>query len=714
MDFREINNKLLPYLTDIILDNCPGGKVYGREYKASDIRGGNGSSFSFNLDTGKWADFATNDRGNDVISYYAHVHGINNGESAKLLAEKYISSEPKKINYPVLIKQKVNVIKPPSNINKPEYKINNISPTHTWVYRDELSDPLFYVIRYDLADGKKEFRPLCFTDNGKWISKTWPEPRPLYNLDLLKKYPDKPVIITEGEKAADAALKIHSSYISTTWSGGSQAYTKTDFSPLYGRTVLCWPDADEPGHKSMSVIASNLADNGSTVKYLDVPLNNGWDAADALNEKLTGPMFVSWAKPIAREIKTKKIEQKSTKNPSKYALATELNLDVSGKNKEIICNVMNTVRVLSWSDVFKDKIWFDVFHQTIFTTFNCETPRRWTDADDLKVLMYLQGECGFKSISRSVAEDAVRAYAFSNIRNELKEYLESLEWDGEHRINDFLFNAYGVKPSAYSFAVSRNWLIGLVARGINPGCKFDEMLILEGKQGSYKSTSLRVLAGRWFAEAPSNMDNKDFEMALPGHWIIEFGELDQFRKSETTLIKKKLSSTADLYRPSYGRNVVSIPRSCVFVGTTNKNDYLQDETGGRRFWPVWIEKANIDYIRDNRDQLFAEAVRAFKSGEKWHEMPESALDEQAARREQDPWEELIESELRGKDYITLLNSTVEVTCLNVLKYVIRISDDKIDLRSSRRVGKCLKAIGYSSQTTRRSGNGIKIYTKSIN
>jgi predicted P-loop ATPase len=311
-------------------------------------------------------------------------------------------------------------------------------------------------------------------------------------------------------------------------------------------------------------------------------------------------------------------------------------------------------------------------------------------------------------LSKYSTEAAVQQIADSNSRSELKEWLESLKWDGVIRSEDFLTNAYGVDKNDYVRAISRNWLIGLVARGIKPGCKFDEMLILEGDQGTYKSTSIKALAGNFAAESNADLSTKDFMQELTGTWIVEFDELDQFRKAESTLIKKKLSQQSDRYRPPYGRNVVDVPRTCVFVGTTNQSTYLKDETGGRRFWPICVKKADLNYILENREQLFAEAVALFKQGHSWHEVPESAKQEQEARREQDPWEEVIADYLQknnGNIIIGNPNPPFEpmiskLTAQNIAKYILNVPIERYDKSVSLRIGRCFRALGYEMKTVR--------------
>lgn len=720
INFSDLNNRLAPYLSTIIIDICPGGKFSGREYQAGNITGGSGKSFSFNTETGAWADFATSDRGGDIISLYAKIYNINNGEAARQLTEKYLGKLPVLKQYPIKKKMNTSLIKPPLNTAPPDaFAFNGVLPTKLWCYRDHYGDPLFYVARYDLNDGTKQFCPLSFEASGKWVRKAWPNPRPLYNLDKLHNNVDKPVLIVEGEKAADAAEIITKGlYVVVTWQNGASSIAQADIEPLVNRRILLWPDADHAGSKAMEFLAARLVDVNIEVKYIHTDKQDGWDAHDALTEGWDFKQFKEWATPLITVIPRKQtspsveIENYESPDYSQPAAPLVPMLQSYGcefnSRGQILLNTSNLVKVLQSHSTFKGKIVYDTFYQRMFTTlFNDDgeyTP--WKDAHDLKLLFLFQSEFGFSKISKQYVIDAAYTVADLNRVNEPQSYFNSLVWDGQNRIDDFFIRAMGAEESEYTKKVSRNLFIAIAARVLKPGCKFDNMVILEGGQGTFKSTSLSILGGKWFAEAPSNLDNKDFEQALVGNIIVEFDELDQFRRSESTLIKKKLSTRIDHYRPSYGRHVIDVPRTCVFVGTTNSDTYLQDETGARRFWPIKINVCDIEYIKENRDQLFAEAVTLFKQGEEFYSVPDSIREIHLDRYEIPIYVESI---------LSWFNSTSayrgEVKAIDIWTSALLGDPSKFTNQISATIGKSLKYLGYKRVSKKEHGTVTKVWRR---
>jgi hypothetical protein len=249
-------------------------------------------------------------------------------------------------------------------------------------------------------------------------------------------------------------------------------------------------------------------------------------------------------------------------------------------------------------------------------------------SDDLLLGKYLTDTYGLPSIPRAALSEAIETVAHSAHFHPVREYLEGLEWDGTSRIDKWLVYVIGekpetLKPKVYEYLrlVGRYWLLGMVNRVMDPGCKFDYCPVLEGKGGLGKSTLVEVLATTpWYSDTHFDVGRgKEGQEQVQGLWLYEIAELQQFGKAEIQLIKAFISAKADRYRPSYGRVVETYKRQCVLVGTTNERNYLRDRTGNRRFWPVPVRhRINIPWLQKWRDQLLAEAFALFQAGERFH------------------------------------------------------------------------------------------------
>jgi predicted P-loop ATPase len=235
------------------------------------------------------------------------------------------------------------------------------------------------------------------------------------------------------------------------------------------------------------------------------------------------------------------------------------------------------------------------------------------------------------------------------------------------------------------------FLISMVARVFEPGCKADYMLVLEGPQATLKSTTCKILGGVHFSDSlPDVTTGKDVSQHLRGKWLIEVSEMDAMSRAETTMLKAFITRQVEQYRPSYGRREVIEPRQCVFIGTTNKKTYLKDETGGRRFWPVQTGSIDASALERDRDQLFAETVRMYRNRVPWwpdrsfeqqHIMPE-----QEARFQPDAWQELIEK------YLSFERS--KVTVGQVGREAVGIENRHLGRAEQNRIVAILEKLGW--------------------
>lgn len=321
----------------------------------------------------------------------------------------------------------------------------------------------------------------------------------------------------------------------------------------------------------------------------------------------------------------------------------------------------------------------------------CELfPRPVRDTDVSRVQEYLQ-HLGIRKVGREMTHQAVDQRAEEQTFHPVRAYLNNLVWDGETRLNTWIADYLGAEPTSYATGIGRMFLVALVARIYQPGCKADYMLVLEGKQGAGKSRVCRILAGDWFSDSLPNIHDKDAAQHIRGKWLIEVAELAAFKRPEAEALKAFVTRAEERYRPAYGRKEVVEKRQCLFVGTTNKEAYLSDETGARRFWPVKVGAIDIPGLEQARDQLFAEAVAAYRKGEQW--WPDQRFElahikpEQETRYEADPWEETIAG------YIAPL-SRVNVT--QIARDALSIETAKTGRADQNRIIAVLTSKGWKS------------------
>lgn len=343
---------------------------------------------------------------------------------------------------------------------------------------------------------------------------------------------------------------------------------------------------------------------------------------------------------------------------------------------------LNAQLVLTYDERWKGVIIWDDFRQSV--VFTREPPwlahdlpadrsrRDLVDTDIVRIQGWLSRYHSLDLPPKAVA-NAVQVVAEQTSRHEVREYLQGLKWDAALRVPGLASGYLGAGECEYATLVSKFFITSAVARVMSPGCKVDTMIVLEGEQGARKSTALRVLFGDgWFSDTPLDLQTKDRFVALQGTWCNEWPELDGFSRVDLNRIKSFLSSSRDKFRWPFGVRSVEIPRQCVFAGTTNPRVYLRDETGNRRFWPIDCGAIDIEALRRDRDQLWAEGVqryeawkRAKESGtpdselgpdERW--WPEGRAEkalftgEQEQRQQIDPWEPVLDPYLEHRQHVT--------------------------------------------------------------
>ena len=316
-----------------------------------------------------------------------------------------------------------------------------------------------------------------------------------------------------------------------------------------------------------------------------------------------------------------------------------------------------------------------------------------TDIDVGLVQERLQ-HLGLKRLSKDTMHQAVDIHAHALRFHPVRNYLLGLQWDNVAQLDLLPPNYFGAEPTPYVKAIGPMFLISMVARILRPGCKADHMIVLEGPQGMLKSTACGILGGQWFSDGlPDVSIGKDAQQHLRGKWLIEVSEMHAMDRTETARLKAFITRQIEQYRPSYGRKEVFEKRQCIFIGTINKDTYLRDETGGRRFWPVKTDDIDVEALTRDRDQLFAEAVTRFNNGERWWPSKdferEFIMPEQAARYETDIWQDNI---------IIYLETKTQVLISQVAREALGFSETaRIGTHDQRRIAAVLTDLGWKRQ-----------------
>lgn len=318
---------------------------------------------------------------------------------------------------------------------------------------------------------------------------------------------------------------------------------------------------------------------------------------------------------------------------------TQLELEKTGEVKDTLTNISIILRF----DPNIHSIVFNQFKNTIDVIGELPWPQvkpGWNDTDVACAKMYFERTYGIWSPAK-FKDALLGVVSGERLYHPVKEYLGSLAWDGEERLDTILIDYIGAEDTAYVRAVTRKTLVAAVARIYQPGIKFDSILVLNGAQGIGKSTFFSLLGGKWYSDSLSISDMKDKTAPekLQGYWILELGELAGIKKLDVETVKSFITRTDDKYRQSYGINVESHPRSCIIVGTTNSDGgFLRDITGNRRFWPVRVKGGSQFPAWElmNVDQIWAEAIERYNEGEEL--FLKGSLAEEAVSQQRDAME----------------------------------------------------------------------------
>lgn len=768
LDFKAIAQAALASAERLVPDWLPNGKRDGHEWRCGSVRGEPGRSLAVNLNTGVWSDFSSDDqKGGDLISLYAAIfHNDNQGAAAKELAAQLglsganiqpahelrsATAGPKRKTRTRAVWRPILPV-PQDAEPAPKAHVIRGRPESRWTYYDAAGALLGYVYRFKTSDGGKEIIPCCWAENpdtgrSEWRWLAFPEPRPLYGIERFtgKEY----VLVVEGEKCVDAAYRGLGQWFDVvSWPGGGKAVSKADWSQLAGRKVIIWPDCDakvhkitgellpeqpipptrgqrgvpgQPGIKAAEDIANILLGLGCDVRIVTIPtpgtVADGWDVADAIAAGTSGEELKAW---IYKNLRAPHHAEGASPTPVDKVCSTPR---TAGAQSDWMRGLIKKPRggfedckenVAIALEQHPDLVGLVGYNEFSARIEKLRTPPwrsdgvEWTEEDDLELSMWMgiNADLLFKNTATIVG--GVRLVAHRNKFHPVREWLESLEWDGQERLDSWLQDCLGVRDTEYAQLVGTLWMRQAVNRILNPGCKGDYVLILEGTQGLMKSSSLRALGGEWFSDAPLDLNSKDAFMSINGTWIYEIAELDAFNRTEATRIKAFLTQSHDRYRPPYGTRMVTQLRQTVFAATTNNFEYHKDPTGNRRFWSVLCTKIDIDLIKEMRAQLFAQAVYEVKQGEPVYPTREQEtrliVPEQQMREIVDPWHEKIALWL--DDPVQAAKD--RFTSAEILTGAIGMEIAKIDGQRSAttRIGSIMMRLGWKKK---RETTGHRLY-----
>lgn len=726
IDFQAIASRL--DASTYVPQWLPNGKRSGQEWIArnpnrSDRTPG---SFTINLTTGKWADFASGDSGGDLVSLYAYLfHGNDNGKAAKELAELHqinidaaerqaaadnISNMADKAPQPVM--------PVPANVPAPRFKHGKFGePTSVYTYRDKERRVLMHVVRFDPEGMRKQVVPMTWcrhpdgSERWTWRGITGQGKRPLYGLDRLADNPDTDVILVEGEKTADAVQRmLGQAAVAVAWLGGVETADRVSVKALDGRRVILVPDEDDqadklpheqPGMRAMLTLATALrgvAREILLVKYKPGARESGWDLADAETEGKSADWVLQHIATNAADpwhvdtVENEIVPLDAAVNPFGYT-------HLSDKGQP-----MNTVENLSY---LLNEYGIQVKYNQIRKQVEIAIPGREYSVDNRAncSLAELGSICARNRMPKADLSDYVKLLADRSAYSPVMDWINSRPWDGRSRLADLFATVDADMDVTIKNTLIYRWLISAVAAVYKPfGFASHGVLVFTGEQGQGKTSWIKALApadmGVVLDGAIVDPSNKDTVINAVSHWLVELGELDAtFRKADIARLKAFITQPVDKLRRPYDRIESEYQRRTVFFASVNESRYLVDETGNRRWWTVPVTGLNYTHGIDIQ-QLWAEVLTHYNRGEKWWLSDDelALLNEVNAEHEAiDPVEERIYSAF---DWDGSRLVTQEMTATEVL---IAIGYDKPNRAAATHASAVLQKL--TGEKPRRTGRG---------
>ncbi|MBE9036970.1 hypothetical protein IQ246_18050 [aff. Roholtiella sp. LEGE 12411] len=543
-----------------------------------------------------------------------------------------------------------------------------------YVYYDRNGQPLVKVTRIDDGNGKKRIFQSHW-DGRNWVKGLTDSVKasiPIYRYAEVRQAIalGRTIFIVEGEGIADILWEMD--IPATTTIGGALKYRVYGNyqADLEGANLVLCPDRDEPGLKHMEDINKDFPDAKwlyappNEFYWTHLPKNGGLDIKDWVQDGATPD-------DILQAIEDRRVVVDALNKSLEVEASRERPAQSKYKQK------LNAIRAV-WADRLR---W-----NTLKKQVELDGQRLPLDHIDLKVAIDVDID-----ISKEQAKGIVLKLAQEHSYSPVVEYLESVAQrypNVDVNLLDTLAERYFGTDDPLHAALLKRTLIAAVARAYQPGCKHDEITILQGKQKALKSTFWEVLAGEEFFTDDINGTEKDEILKISQYWLLEYAEFENaYKKKDVSQLKAFLSRRKDSMRRPYGTDIEDFPRPSIMVGSTNQNEFLYDPTGERRYWviKVLVERINIRQLKKERNLLWAAAVAAYKNGEQWHltDTEDSWLD--AANKQfqsTDPWEPTI---------MAWANLHKEISISEILTDVLKIDLAKQGRPEQHRVASILRA-----------------------
>lgn len=562
-------------------------------------------------------------------------------------------------------------------------------PTYKWEFPIINGIPLFHIVEIQEQESKVD------TDK---------TPFEAVDVDLYMRGLSKRVInlITEGEGGEDGSADLFTASLAMCGAGFSDneiMSVLTDREYFLGATAF-----KHTGSNSRRRAAEWIRNYTITRARRETSFNRAFDDAVRVEEMSSGKSSIDVEDERVEELlafANEKAEQAGVWRGKLDCVAESKGGGVKNTLKNIVSILENSIP----GELFR----FNEF--AVQETYGIDSPwgekkgQEVRDIDLKKIKLWLATHWQIEPNINIVGE-AVSLIANKNRFHPVKDYLNSLPpWDGVERIDTWTQRLLGATgPKVYLEAVSRKILIAMIARIKVPGIKFDTTPVLVGEQGVMKSTSIRDLASPWGSDVDLNIGDKDAVLAMCGAWVVELGEMSALSNAEVEDVKRFVACATDRIRVPHGKRTEAFPRQCIFIGTTNRDEFLKDETGNRRWWPIDVGICNPKGILAERDQLFAEALVAYEMGEIIYLTKEEesiAKGEQEKRMIGDILEEKLADLLVQKtDNLNTSKFTLK-ELFSEFEHTLLLRDDRA---TQLRVGRCLRRIGYRKVVLRGEGS----------